>query len=244
MPSPSTANSMLYASAELSRVFGQYVAWNGRELPVLLERLAEDLTGDLFYQTAQLRAAQQSKIDAVPETLDWHVKRRLRKDVGTDKTALARFRKGARKGQFKSNSVASQVRRASTATHVTVPEEIRLRKRFAALFQASGWLSSTFKRMGAIGRKFTRMQPEAVVVKQLTGGDLRISITNPRPNSQEFAQEHGILELAAGYRAGRMLQYIQRHADKGAAEFSRSKPTFENINVSAEVEAAMVGKSG
>lgn len=234
---------MAYASAEMSRVFGQYVAWNGRVLPVLLERLAEDLTGDLFYQTSALRPSQQKKIDDLPTQLSWKIKRRLRKDVGNEQTALAIYNRGPKKGQFKSKTISSQIRRASDSTHVTVPEELKLRKRFTAIFQASGWISNTLHKIGSRGRKFIRMEPQAVVVKQVADNQLRVTVTNPRPNSAEFATQNGILELAAGYRTGRMLQYIRKHAARGASEFSRPRPNFNNVNVINELERAMAGFS-
>lgn len=237
MPTPSTANSMAYASKELSRIFGEYATWNGRSVPLLLERLAEDLTWDLFYQTAALRPHQQAKIDAVPLDHGYAVKRRLRKSVGTEQAKLRRYRTGPKKGQFK--SLAASIRNASDSKHVTIDEEISLRKRFAALFQASGWISSVLNK--SRGRKVIRMIPQAVVVKRSDGKNIGISVTNPRPNSQEFAESNGIIEAAAGYRAGRMLEYIRKHAEKGAAALSRKQPTFSGINVSAEVERAMAG---
>ena len=225
---------------ELGRVFGEYRQYNQRSTPLLLHQLGSKLSVDLYMEAAKLRGSQQAKIAAVPEQTGYHVKRRLVRNIGSETVALKVFKKGKRKGQFKSQSLASQIRRtARTGTHVTVAEEIRLRKRFAAVYQASGWLSPIVKGI----RNAFRMNPPAVVVEELEGSDLRFKITNPRPNSAEFAESTGYLEAAFAYRVNQMRIYIQRKLYGDAAEFSKPRPNFAGKDAAAEVERAMGGRA-
>lgn len=225
---------------ELGRVFGEYRQYNQRSTALLLHQLGEKLSADLYMEAAKLRPSQQAKIEGVPESTNYHVKRRLIRNVGSEAVALKVFKKGKRKGQFKSQSVASQIRRqARGGTHVTVAEEIRLRKRFAAFFQASGWLSPMVKGL----RNVFRMNPPAVVIEQLEGSQLRVRITNPRPNSAEFAESTGYLEAAFAYRVNQMRIYIQRKIYGDAAEFNRPRPNFGWKDAAAAVEQALGGKA-
>lgn len=225
---------------ELGRVFGEYRQYNQRSTALLLHQLGEKLSADLYMEAAKLRTAQQAKIAGVPEATNYHVKRRLVRNVGSEAVALKVFKKGKHKGQFKSQSVASQIRRqARGGTHVTVAEEIRLRKRFAAFFQASGWLSPMVKGL----RNVFRMNPPAVVIEQLEGSQLRVRITNPRPNSAEFAESTGYLEAAFAYRVNQMRIYIQRKIYGDAAEFNRPRPNFAGRDAAAAVEQALGGKA-
>lgn len=225
---------------ELGRVFGEYRQYNTRSNAVLLNHTADRLAGDLFNAAADLRPSQQTKINAVPQQTNYHVKRRLVSGVGTERAALATFKKGKRKGQFKSQSLASQIRRASQGkTHASVDQEIRLRKRFAALFQASGWLYR-----GAQGARSPRvMQPPCVVIKQLEGNDISVSLTNPRPNSAEFAASSGYLEPAFQARINDMYRYMVRKIYQEAKQFGKPKPNFTGIDIAAEVESAMAGRA-
>lgn len=239
---------------ELGRVFGEYRQYNTRSNAVLLNHTADRLAGDLFNAAASLRSSQQAKIEGVPAAHDYHVKRRLARNVGHEAVALRVFKKGKRKGQFKSESIASQIRRKYGRIiagphgktrqllglrHVSVEDEITLRKRFAALFQASGWLYK-----GAQGaRGFRIMQPPCVVIKELEGGDLHVSLTNPRPNSAEFAENTGYLEPAFQARIADMYRYIARKIYEEARMFNRPRPNFTGVDIAAEVEAAMAGRA-
>jgi hypothetical protein len=223
---------------ELGRVFGEYRQYNRRSTALLLHQLGAKLSTDLYMESAKLRGSQQAKIEAVPEQTNYHVKRRLVKGVGTQATALATFKKGKRKGQFKSQSLASQIRReAGGATHVTIEQEIRLRKRFAAVYQASGWLSPMVKGI----RNVFRMNPPAVVVENLSGTNLKLQITNPRPNSLEFAANY--LEAAFAYRIGQMRTYIERKLNSDMAEFNKPRPNFAGKDAASEVERALGGRA-
>ena len=236
---PTTGKTGFDASTfakELGRVFGEYRQYNKRSAAVLLNHAADRLSGDLFNACAALRPSQQAKIAAVPQQTNYHVKRRLSKNVGTEATALATFKKGKRKGQFKSQSIVSQIRRAARGVkHVTVEQEIRLRQRFAALFQASGWLYR-----GAKGAANPRvMQPPCVVVKQLEGTRLHVRLENPRPNSQEFAESTGYLESAFNARIADMEKYIADHKEKTEQEWDKATPNFAGKDLQSEVERAM-----
>jgi hypothetical protein len=223
---------------ELGRVFGEYRQYNRRSTAILLQQLGAKLSTDLYMEAAKLRPSQQAKIEAVPGQTHYHVKRRLVKGVGSESTALATFKKGKRKGQFKSQSLASQIRRAAGgATHVTIEQEIRLRKRFAAVYQASGWLSPMVKGI----RNAFRMNPPAVVVQNLSGTNLKVQITNPRPNSLEFAANY--LEAAFAYRIREMRDYIERKLNSDVAEFNRDRPNFAGKDAASEVERALGGRA-
>jgi hypothetical protein len=223
---------------ELGRVFGEYRQYNTRSNAVLLNHTADRLAGDLFNSAAALRSSQQSKIASLPAQLGYRIKRRLARNVGSEHVALATFKKGKRKGQFKSQSIASQIRRAARgARHITIEQEIRLRQRFAAVFQASGWLYK-----GAQGAKSPRvMEPPAVVVKKLVGENLTVTLTNPRPNSGEFAASTGYLEPAFEARIEDMRGYIERKINEESNMFSQPRPNFAGANVEAAVERAMAG---
>jgi hypothetical protein len=238
MPASKTGFDASEAIKELGRVFGEYRQYNRRSTALLLKQLGGKLSTDLYMEAAKLRPSQQAKIEAVPEQTNYHVKRRLVKGVGTQATALAVFKKGKRKGQFKSQSLASQIRReAGGATHVTIEQEIRLRKRFAAVYQASGWLSPIVKGL----RNAFRMNPPAVVVENLSGTNLKLQITNPRPNSLEFAANY--LEAAFAYRIGQMRTYIERKLAGDVAEFNRPRPNFAGKDAESEVERALGGRA-
>lgn len=227
------------ATRQLGRVFGEYLQWNQRSSGELLHQLGAKLSVDLYMQCAGLREEQQRKIEALPATLEYHIKRRLSKDVGSQATAFATFKRGKHKGSFKSQSVASQVRRASTATHVSVADEIRLRKRFAAIYQASGWLSDLVKGVRA---SLARLNPPAVVVETLNGTDMRITISNPRKNSAEFAESSGYLAAAFQYRINEMRTYIQRKISGDVQEFNRPRPNFGSKDARTAVAQAMQGQ--
>jgi hypothetical protein len=221
---------------ELGRVFGEYRQYNKRSTAVLLHQLGAKLSMDLYMEAAKLRPSQQAKIEAVPQQTGYHVKRRLVKGVGIEATALATFKKGKRKGQFKSQSLVSQIRRAAgQARHVTIEQEIRLRKRFAAIYQASGWLSPMVKGL----RNVLRMNPQAVVVERLEGTNLSVQVTNPRPNSAEFSANY--LPAAVTYRIGEMQTYIERKVNGDAVEFNKRRPNFAGKSAEAEVTRAMGG---
>lgn len=236
---------------ELGRVFGEYRQYNTRSNALLLHQLGAKLQVDLAKAAASLRASQQSKIDAVPLQTNYHVRRRLVRNVGTEAVALKVFRRGKHKGQYKSESIASQIRRnygriisAGSKTrqllglrHVSVADEIRLRKRFAAYFQASGWLSPRLT--AKIGIR--PMDPPCVVVEELEGSNLRVTLENPRPNSAEFAEQY--LEDAFNYRVNQMYQYIARKIYEEAREFGKPSPNFSGKDLAAEVERAMRGEA-
>jgi hypothetical protein len=237
MPANKTGFDASEAIKELGRVFGEYRQYNTRSNALLLHQLGAKLQIDLAQEAAKLRGSQQAKIDAVPGQTNYHVKRRLTKGVGTQATALATFKKGKRKGQFKSQSLVSQIRRAAAgATHVTIEQEIRLRKRFAAIFQASGWLSQRLKNTAGL----RIMNPPCVVVEELTGTNLEVTLENPRPNSLEFAAQY--LQQAFDYRVNQMYQYIARKLDGEAKEFNKERPNFTGKDLAVEVERAMGGR--
>ncbi len=223
---------------ELGRVFGEYRQYNRRSLPILLEQLGQKVSIDAYIEAAALRPQQVAKIEAVPQALGYAVKRRLATDVIGGRDPFARFKRGSRKGQFKSQSVSSQsARHAINAghEHVSIADEIRLRKRFAGIYQASGWLGELTKRIsGAV-----RFRTGAIVVKQLSGARLGIHITNPRTNSQEYANATGYLTRAFQRRIADMQVYIQRKLNGDAVAFSRPRPSFPDPR--AAVEAAMAG---
>lgn len=239
---------------ELGRVFGEYLQYNQKSSAILLHELGAKLSADLYMEAAALRGSQKAKIAGVPEATDYHVKRRLARNVGREAVALRTFKKGKHKGQYKSESLASQIRRSYgriiTAPrgktrqllglkHVSIEDEIRLRQRFAAFYQASGWLSPIVKSL----RNPFRMKSQAVVVEQLEGTDLRITVTNPRPNSAEFAESTGYLEAAFAYRVNQMLGYIQRKIYGDVAEFNKPRPNFGGKDVASAVNQALGGKA-
>src|SRR4029453_3585189 len=96
---------------ELGRVFGEYRQYNRRSTALLLHQLGAKLSTDLYMEAAKLRGSQQAKIEAAPGQTHYNVKRPPRKGVGNEAPALATFKKGKHKGQFKSQSLASQIRR-------------------------------------------------------------------------------------------------------------------------------------
>lgn len=224
---------------ELGRVFGEYRQYNRRSLPVLLEQLGSKLSIDAYLEAAKLKSAQKAKIDAVPEKFGYRVRRRLAANL-TSKDPFARFKRGARAGQFKSHGVTSSIARSAINRgnqHVSIDEEIRLRKRFAAIFQASGWISElTVKLKGAF-----KMKTGAIVVKQLSGPAVRIEITNPRQNSAEYAGATGYLNRAFQNRIADMRGYIQRKMNEDAGIFSQPKPHFNAIDPKAAVDRALAG---
>ena len=224
---------------ELGRVFGEYLQYNRRSLPILLQQLGDKLSANAYVEAAALRSSQRAKIDAVPEAHGYAVKRRLATDLVSSKDPFARFKRGARKGQFKSHAVSAESARTAIQKgfkHVSIADEIRLRKRWAGVYQASGWITPGTRLTRAV--KFKK--GGAIVVKHLSGARMFIQIVNPRTNSEEYANSTGYLQRAFQNRITDMQGYIQRKLNGDAATFSRPKPNF-NTDPRAAVEAAMAG---
>lgn len=222
-------------TAELGRVFGQYRQYNRRSTPLLLEQLGAKLSIDAYLEAARLIPKQKAIIEALPARLGYRIKRR---ETGS----LARgnefdvFKKGKRKGQYRQQSISAQAVRAG-GNHVTIADEIRLRKRWAGIYQASGWLSELTTRLIKSAGRFKQ---GAIVVKQLSGSHVTLRITNPRTHSAEYADSTGYLARAFQRRIADMQIYIQRKLNGDAREFSRPRPNF-NKDPRAAVEEAMRG---
>jgi len=237
MPTNKTGFDASPFTRELGRVFGEYRQYNTRSSALLLHQLGAKLQVDLAQAAADLRPSQQAKIEAVPQQQNYQVKRRLAQGVGNERTATATFKKGKKKGQFKSQSIVSRIRRESRGQkHVSIEQEIKLRKRFAAYFQASGWLSPRLKNRPGI----RMMVPPCVVIEELDGTDLSVTLENPRPGSADFASQY--LEAAFEYRVNEMYRYIARKIYEDARELNKPRPNFQGKDIRAEVERAMGGQ--
>lgn len=95
----------------------------------------------------------------------------------------------------------------------------------AGYFQASGWLVEGFT-SGVSGPGSQIKTQRGSLDMQLDGDNPHITLTNSSPRALEFGEATGYIARAFYNQTQDMLEYIQKHLDMTAAEFSRSHPNF------------------
>lgn len=205
--------------AAFSQTFAEYARHNRRSRPVLLQHQADQLAFELQRQARLEGGKTKAEIRALPQRLGYRIRRRLASGLSKGVDVLKRNRKG----KFAYKSVAASAKRAAlNAGHarVSIKQEIRLRLRWAGVYQASGWITS---RLG-LARGRTRIaNPRGRVIAKFTGIRPSITLINQTPGAAEFAAKTGYVARALRLRIADMRRYIARKLGEEAGFLTRSR---------------------
>ena len=95
--------------------------------------------------------------------------------------------------------------------------EFAKRMKYAAVIQASGWLTRRYgaaAKLTGIRRVYSIENPPGQIATRLNGSEPFIQITNRQPGAGEFARKTGYIERAMETRKNDMLAYVNRKLEQ------------------------------
>lgn len=156
-----------------------------------------------LYQEACAIAPSEDELMGLPEKLGWRIKRQSG-PIFTQATALARYRRGKKKGQYKVDK-RGRIRHSPLGAEGEINRRIRHR-----FYQATGWLTPRLSKYAPLPSGVDR----AGVVIQQEGGIISCVITNFSTMAGEVAERTGYLARAITNRERDMGAYIMRKFDE------------------------------
>lgn len=186
--------TLQFDSRGLMEAFRRYVEVNRRDASELLQKQANALVNSLGTS-----GPKGLFLEALSE------KAKVQEEINA---AAAR---GPLKRRFPANGRSARQ---------TWAAEYKRRMRFAAVIQASGWLTRRYGKASAltgIRRLYYIDNPPGQVRQYLEGNQPFIEITNRMPRAAEFANKTGYVQRAINNRERDMLEYVRRKTKERAS---------------------------